>query len=492
MKRFKKSMGSFAMVLTGLTAYSVCYADPKVPANITTPDKVHTKAVGDLHFKDGYPTDATMSKVQQYMLIQRAVNVFVDGIPITSMQAMLEGGKSIGAKPNKTVIISESLFDKNSLWLTPNTTTPYAIFEVDVKEAPIVLDIQSSVLGMIDDAFFKYVGDIGLGNPADKGKGGKYLIVHNSYKGKIPEGYIVLKTPTYRNWVPLRLNSVKDIAQFKKTFKMYPLGKKPDVNFINFSGVKYNTIHANNVDFFYELNEVIQYEPITSGDPHFRGLAAMVGIEKGKPFKPTGKHLDALKEAAAIANVHARNQAFRPANKMSYYYGKSRQWFLPFGSTMSHEFKKDGKLFVDDRTAFHYLATGITPMMTKKFDGKGSSYLVTTTDNSKKALDGNKVYTITLPANPPMKRFWSFMVYDNQTRSILPTNQRSGGFDSTGDVVKNKDGSVTVTFAAKKPKGPSNWVQTLPNKGFFVMFRMYSPTKRWHERKWVIGNLMKK
>ncbi|MCK5666025.1 MAG: DUF1214 domain-containing protein, partial [Thiotrichaceae bacterium] len=206
---------------------------------------------------------------------------------------------------------------------------------------------------------------------------------------------------------------------------------------------------------------------------------------------PKGQHLEALKEAAAIANVHARNQAFNPDNKSVYFFGEKRCWFLPFGSTMSHEFKSDGRIFIDDRTAFHYMATGITPLMTAQFDGKGSSYLVTTTDSKGAPLDGNNRNTITLPPKPPMKRFWSFMVYDNQTRSILVTNQRSGGFDSTGDLVTNKDGSVTVTFSAKKPKRKVNWVQTLPKKGFFVMYRMYSPTQNWHDKKYVIGDLVK-
>ncbi len=62
---------------------------------------------------------------------------------------------------------------------------------------------------------------------------------------------------------------------------------------------------------------------------------------------------------------------------------------------------------------------------------------------------------------------------------------------STGDVVTNKDGTVTVTFSSKKPAGKSNWVQTLPNKGFFVMFRMYSPTQDWHDGKYMIGDLVK-
>jgi len=489
MKNIKTTL---SMMLASSLFCSMAIANPDVPQNITTPDLVKTKTLGNLHFKDGYPSDETMSKVQRYMLVQRAVNVFVDGIPISSLQALLEGAKSIGSKPNKSVTISESLMDANSLFLTPNTTTPYVLMEFDVKEGPMVIDVHSPVLGLIDDAFFKYVGDVGVGNPKDKGKGGKYLLVHDSYKGNIPDGYIVFKTQSYRHWGAFRLNSVDGIQQFKDTFSMYPLGTKPyKIDYINSSGKKYNTVHANNEEFYHELNEVIQYEPLSSGDPHFRGLAASIGIQKGKPFAPKGKQLEALKEAAAIANVHARNEAFRPTNPETYFYGEKRKWFLPFGSTFSHEFIQDGRVFLDDRTAFHYIATGITPLMIAKFDGSGSSYLVTTQDDKGRALDGNEVYTVTLPSNPPMKRFWSFMVYDNQTRSILATDQPTGGFDSLGEVVTNKDGSVTVTFSAKKPKGKSNWVQTLPNKGFFVMFRMYSPTQEWHDRKYMIGDFIK-
>jgi hypothetical protein len=454
------------LATASLLAANLALSAPNVPENITTPDTVATKAVGDLHFSDGYPSDDTMSKVREYMLVQRAVNVFADGIPITSMQAILEGLKAIGGEANRTVAISETLFDHNSLWLTPNTTTPYAMAEVDVKDGPVVIDVHSPVLAFLDDAFFKFVGDIGIGNPADQGKGGKYLLVHDSYKGEIPEGYIVFKTSTYRHWLILRLNDVASIPQFKETYKMHRLGQESAVKYIDFSGAKMNTVHANNEDFYHELNEVIQYEPVTAGDPHFRGLVAEIGIQKGKPFEPQGKYKESLKEAAAIANVHARNQAFRPTNKAAYVYGDSRRWFFPFGSTMSYEFKQDGRIFLDDRTAFHYIATGITPLMTAQFDGKGSSYIVTTRDEKDQALDGNEVYTVTLPPNAPMKRFWSFMVYDNQTRSILVTGQRSGGFDSSGAVVTNKDGSVTVTFSSKKPEGKPNWVQTLPNKSF--------------------------
>ena len=63
-------------------------------------------------------------------------------------------------------------------------------------------------------------------------------------------------------------------------------------------------------------------------------------------------------------------------------------------------------------------------------------------------FDGGKNYKVTLPGPVPAGRFWSFTVYDNQTRSMLETDQATAGLDSTlPGLKKNADGSATVWFA---------------------------------------------
>jgi len=141
------------------------------------------------------------------------------------MYAMLNGHAEIGFRANHTVGITETLMNARSLWLTPQTTTPYVHVEVDVKNGPVVFEIGSPVLGLLDDAFFRYVSDIGIPGP-DKGKGGKYLVVGPNYEGDIPEGYFVIKTRTYRHWLLMRI-FVKDrqtkqaVEAFKNTFRIY-------------------------------------------------------------------------------------------------------------------------------------------------------------------------------------------------------------------------------------------------------------------------------
>jgi len=159
-----------------------------------------------------------------------------------------------------------------------------------LKTGPIVIEVGSPVISILDDAYFLYVADIGLGNAKDAGKGGKYLIVGKDYKGDIPKGYIVYRTNTYRHWLLTRPYQLpgesleQTLTKFKKTFKIYPLAdaKNPEpMEFMDISGKQYNTLHSTDATIYNELNEVIQYEAANTADPEFLGLAKAIGIEKG-------------------------------------------------------------------------------------------------------------------------------------------------------------------------------------------------------------------
>ena len=158
-----------------------------VPEYLMTPNSVDTKYTGELKFVDGFPTNEALEKVNHFMDVARAFELFESGMATASMYAMLYGHREIGVVPNRTVALTETLMDAKSLWLTPNTTTPYAHAEINVKNGPVVIEVGSQVISILDNAYFKYVGDIGMGGP-DRGKGGKYLIVGSDYTGEIPEG----------------------------------------------------------------------------------------------------------------------------------------------------------------------------------------------------------------------------------------------------------------------------------------------------------------
>jgi hypothetical protein len=466
----------------------------KIPESILTPDTMNTR-LGKLEFFDGLPSKETVQKVYDNLDFQRGVRAFLDSIPIASLYAMREGLREVGAV-NGTVGIWESLMDSKTLFLTANTESIYAMTWLDLKDGPVVVESPPNTLGMANDAFFKYVIDMGNAGP-DKGKGGKFLFVPPGWEGDLPqEGYFIFKSPTYGLWLPWRgflvdgdsRPAVDSIKAKLRIYSMSQADNPPEQKFINLSGRIFNTIHANDFSFYEEVAQIIQEEPIESLDPEYLGLLASIGIEKGKPFAPDARMKAILTDAAAVGNATARAIVFGsrdPAVKIF----KNRAWITAFIGG-SHEFVRDGVRLVDGRSMFHYYATGITPAMAAKMVGIGSQYGGAMVDSKGRYLDGGRTYKLHMPPNVPAKDFWSIVVYDNQTRSMLQTDQQFPSLNSQRGVKQNADGSTELYFGPKAPAGKeSNWIQTVPGKGWNVILRIYGPLDRWFDKTWQPGDI---
>ena len=465
-----------------------------IPEGILTPDVLET-SIGTLTSFDGVPDEKTTQLVYDNLNLQRATQAMLSTLQVASMNGMEKGMRSFGP-PNTTLILFEDLMDSKALWLTPNTLSIYSVVWLELEDEPMVMETPPNVLGFIDDAWFNYVIDFGNVGP-DKGQGGKYIILPPGYEGKVPDGYHVAKTNTYGNWILFRgflvNGSTKPaLESIKKNFKLYPLSQidnPPALNIVNASGVPHNTIHSMDFSYWEELNETIQDEPINGLEPEVRGLLASIGIEKGKEFNPDPHMKEILTEAAKIGSVTARALTARPKDERVYVYPGERVWTNPFIEAR-YDFMKNGARLLDSRVYMHFYATGITPAMAIKILGKGSQYLIAYLDENMQALDGSKTYKINLPPNVPAQDFWSFTIYDNQTRSMLQTNQQFPGLDNNKEGLKqNADGSFDVYFAPEAPAGfENNWIQTIPGKTWNTIFRLYGPLEPFYDKTWKPGN----
>ncbi|MCG2462318.1 DUF1254 domain-containing protein [Flavobacteriaceae bacterium F89] len=472
-----------------------------IPTKILTPDVVDTR-IGTLNFFDGLPSEETVTKVYDNLDFMRGVETFLNGIPATSIEGLRLGSRDAGAKKSNQVVLFEDMMNSNQLFLTGNTSTVYASAFLDLKEdGPTVVEVPAgSGPGTVDDAYFRFVIDMGAPGP-DRGKGGKYLILPPDYEGETPKGYFVAKSTSYVNWVILRGFLVdgkpdKSTKMYREGLKIYPLKDKdnqPAMEFINGSAIEFNTIHANNYDFYAELGDVIQREPVSFLDPELRGLFASIGIEKGKPFSPDERMKGILTDAVAVGNATARAIVFRSREKEASIF-KTGHWESGFIGGSYQWLKDDGRggRFLDARTRFFYAATVNTPAMVLKMVGKGSQYAMAVRDSEGNYLDGNKNYTLNIPANVPAKEFWSVVMYDPQTRSELQTDQLLPSISSQRTpLVKNEDGSVTIFVGPENnaPKGKeANWLQSRAGKGFFVLFRLYGPLEPWFNQTWIPGD----
>lgn len=482
----------------------------KIPEKIMTPDKVETR-IGTLEFFDGMPTKDTVEKVYDNLVLMRGTEAFLNGIPATSIEGFRLGYIDAGSDASHKILITDQLLDSTPLFLTGNTDTVYTLTMLDLKkDGATVIDIPAgSGPGTLDDAYFRFVTDMGAPGP-DRGEGGKYLILPPDYEGDLEgpigakeqelngEKYFVVKSPSYINLLALRgflVDGKTDaaVAMFKSGLTIYPLSKAdnpPKMEFISISNKVFNTIHANNFAFYEELHTVVEREPASMWEPELLGLFASIGIQKGKPFAPDARMKQLLTEAVAIGNATARAIYFRPNLEGAYRYPDSA-WYDSFvgGDYLWLRDGGEGGRNMDARALFFYHATLNTPAMVLKMVGLGSQYASASTDSNGDYLDGSKNYKLNIPANPPAKDFWSVVVYDPQTRSELQTSQPFPSRNNKRDkLIYNDDGSVDLYYGPTAPAGKeANWTQTISGKGWFVLFRAYGPLEPWFAKSWKPG-----
>ncbi|MGD2141428.1 MAG: DUF1254 domain-containing protein [Burkholderiales bacterium] len=500
--------------------------------SLSAPDRVDT-SIGTLEFKDGAPTAETARKISDALDFTRALNVYNNSFRGASAYALYKGFKGIGQDANNKVIIFPKLMDSHSLFLTANADTVYYVSTIDLSKGPVVLEQPPNGLGTINDMWFSWIIDIGRPGP-DRGEGGKYLLVPPGYDGPLPEGgFFVAHSKTNRVLYAARAFLEKNdpapaVDNIKKNLKIYDyvpgtvgtsiaealsgrvrLGRnaKPvEMVFIDASGKSFNTIPPSDYGFFEMINKNVQAEPATSYDVELAGQLAAIGIVHGKAFKPDARMKKILTDAANVGNAAGRVLNWRNAVRhpdWNYYENSSWANMLWEGGynfeTPPPEFNKDGSFTpypptgartLDSRIAFYYAYTLDSPGMIMRIRGVGSQYLMGFLDADKRPFDGSKTYKVTLPKGIPAGNFWSFTLYDNQTRSMLKTPQRypragSQSYPSPA-AVPNKDGSTTVYFGPTQPNGVErgNWIQTDPKKGWFTLLRLYGPLDSFFTKKW--------
>lgn len=464
-----------------------------IPPGIEMPDKIETR-FGALKFFDGFPDKASTEKLFDNLDFQRATQAYLLGLPAVSQFANRQGILKWGPA-NKTVPIFETMMNARTLELTPNNNTPYTWFWVDLTNGPLVLEVPPKVLGLVDDMWYRWAGDVGITGP-DKGKGGKYVLLPPNYKGEAPKGYYAIRSATFSNWIAWRSFLVDGdpkpgVDMVKKFTKIYPLSQadKPKTpKFVNVSNKAFSTLAPADYSFWECLNKVVQEEPTGSIDPTTLGFWASIGIRKGKPFAPDERMKKILTEAARVGDATARAIFYQWRTPNGYYYPHSA-WRLGFIG--GYKFEEDGARLLDAYSGFFFYATGVTPAMNTRKVGVGSQYMAAFVDSNGNPLDGGKTYRLHLPPNIPVKDFWSVILYDSQTRSMLQTDQDWPAISSqTKGLQANGDGSVDVYFGPKPPTGKeSNWIQTIPGKGWNTLLRLYGPLEPWFTKTWRPGEI---
>jgi hypothetical protein len=129
---------------------------------------------------------------------------------------------------------------------------------------------------------------------------------------------------------------------------------------------------------------------------------------------------------------------------------------------------------------------------TIKHLGAGQFYLMTTKDKTGGALDGANSYRLVIPANAPVRQYWSIVLYDRDTHALIRGVSRPSRSSQSQGLQKNGDGSVDLYFGPAAPAGKdANWIPTDKGRKFEVMFRAYGPEKAFFDKTWTLPDIEK-
>ena len=87
----------------------------------------------------------------------------------------------------------------------------------------------------------------------------------------------------------------------------------------------------------------------------------------------------------------------------------------------------------------------------------------------------------------PAGKFWSFTVYDNQTRSMGdPRSATASGSRAIRRRRISEHRRLDDVYFSQKADGVNagNWIQTDPRKGWFTILRLYRPLEPFFTKEW--------
>ncbi|MBL8822177.1 MAG: DUF1254 domain-containing protein [Planctomycetia bacterium] len=440
--------------------------------------------------------------LEEQVAYQRAFEAVVWAMPASAMQRFRQGVLALpGVEDNVILAYSDTLRTKHKA-ITANTATPYIAAVTDLRKGPVVLEVpavseKASLYGQVVNAWEATIAGVGPVG-ADKGKGGKYLLIPPGYNEQIPDGYFPIRSSTYRivlvfRSIPAKGATAADAYAYTKTLKMYPLADaanpKP-TKFVDGLPIPVYTLPYYDIRALQDIHDIISVEPVEPRDKVMIGMLATIGIEKGKPFNPSPK-MKAAMERGVVDAYHYIQKLTRDLHEKNLWW-PDRKWAFVMvpDENRGFEFVNDRAVEVDKRAACWFFYTFYPAVLDEK---AGTVYLAPIADTDGKPLEAGSLYRIRVPKDTPAKQFWSITVYDNANWGFIDNPQdRSGLGTFDKDKMKvNDDGSVDIYVGPKAPEGlESNWIPTMDKKPY-IWLRLYGPDEPFWKKTWKLPDLVR-
>lgn len=458
------------------------------------PDKGETLTrIGPLGLNpQGLPDQRAIDRLYEERDFQRACQCYLWALPIVAYGQWQNQHETVFGAKDGDIVKYVSVRDKLGL-ITANATTPYVLGFVNTQRTgPLLVEVPAGeIAGGFGDFWEKSISDIGMTGP-DRGKGGRYILLGPDQEAPVGVEYdYEARSPTVNVFHAFRILTT-DPAEAERIlngYQIYPAseaGKPRKTRILTPDGRPWSGTQPKGRAYWERLNEYLQIEPVKVEDRLFMAMLKPLGIEKGKPFRPSAAQKRVLEDGAEIGQLMAIANSFDKRFDTAAYGG---QWDRAVNVSMSQEAEFHSQL--DERASWFYEAVGLSEGMTTQTPGEGQVYLSSYRDAKGQWFDGGRTYHLHVPPDVPVGQWWSVALYDIETRCFMDTKYDKVEIGSRTDLVRNADGSVDLVFAPELPKDTpeSNWIPTVPGRAWFTYFRLYAPLKPYFDASWILPDI---
>jgi hypothetical protein len=441
---------------------------------------------GDFQLDHSFPAVGEADKIYDLMDHQRASQLYLWGIPLVGMTRWHEVYKNNYADYNYNTLVSVTSFNERRGILTANETTDYFFGFSDTRDSAVALTIPPGLfVGMIVDMWQESPSDVGIFGP-NGGNGGTHVIVGpNTPADQVPapdDNIIVHQVDTDRVFYVLRaIGTTEEVKALSAKLRLYNYGEEPAIKIIDGEDKFAPQYQPRGLAYWEMLHRGINDEVVAERDRLFMYWLKTLGIEKGKPFAPTERQKKILEDGAKVGELMAKSLVYNERLE-----GVLRQnnWRLILGGQWGDGIKNTQRMgnydIFDPRARYGYEAVTTSPAMTIPVPGRAQAYIGKFEDEGGERLQGGNNYVIRIEKDVPAELFWSVVIYDTDTRTIIDNREGAAGGKATvgsktPGLRTNDDGTYFMLLGPDAP--PSGWeanhVQTVPGRGWFPYMRAY-------------------
>lgn len=439
-------------------------------------------------------------KAEYDATLPRAVEAYEYGLPLLDMQRTFRTSTSVtvtngrGGGPVNQFNHFRKLADaKDRTVVLPNSDTLYSMAWLDLSRGPVVMHSRKGtkrfhVFELLDPYTENFAN---IGSPSQARPDGNYLVATRKFKGKVPRGLKLIRSPYDRVWVIGRTlvrgqSDLPKVHRVQNTYRIVPLRKlnpkKPEAykppRPSKIDKVK-NEAHIPGTGrgedpaaFFDALSiQLKRFPPPARDKPMLKRLKSL-GIVPGVRAVRDGDLSDAEHQALAdaVSGAPARLQA-----------GLLGKYFEDFDAHNGWIVSRTGTYGTD----YHRRA------LISRF-GLGAPrpdvavYPVALMDRNRSPLTGARRYVAHFSpetSHPPVKFFWSMTLYDNDSFFVDNPIDRYL-LNDRSNLKYNDDGSLDVYIQPNQPADPDqarNWLPSpsagAAQPGFRLTIRLYGLSK---------------